>query len=344
MPLMPKEVDDLVLLTQNKLIKQGAFVDLQTDLTDYVGVRELYKRHQKKFSGGLNWEFEAQVDHNHSAGFRGLYENDGASMRDTFIQGLVGPRFVGAHYVYDVLEPILQRGGISVVDFVHAKYTSMIVSYWELMENAIWGKPEDSSDKKTPYGVAFWVTKGLTEGLTGLNPVGFTDGRAGISSIAQPRWANWSAPYAAVSKEDLVRKMRRGHRQTQFRSPVSHATPDLGNMGNGIYTNDSVVSVLEEILETQNMNLGNDVASKDGKTLFKSTPITYAPKLDEDSSDPVYMLDWKTLALGMLDGWMEHTSAPAVVPNKHTVRAVFLDSGFNMICTNLRKQAVFYKA
>ena len=39
--LDPKQIDDLVLLTQNALIKRGAFVDLQSDLTDYVGVREL---------------------------------------------------------------------------------------------------------------------------------------------------------------------------------------------------------------------------------------------------------------------------------------------------------------
>ena len=341
--LDPKQIDDLVLLTQNALIKRGAFVDLQSDLTDYVGVRELYKPHKKTFAGGLDWEFEAQVDHNHSARFVGLYENDGASIRDTFIMGKVSPRFVDAHYIYDTREPILQRGGIQVVDFVKSKYTSMIISYWELMESAIWGKPENSGDRKTPYGVPYWITKGASEGFTGLDPVGFTDGRAGISSVDYPRWANYSSPYTAVSKEDLIRKMRRAHRRTKFRSPVSHATPNLGSMRNGIYTNDNVIGIFEEVLEASNMNLGNDLASKDGKTMFKGTPVIYAPYLDNDSSDPVYMLDWKWLALGMLEGWMDKASAPAVVPGKHNVRSVFLDSGFNMVCTDLRRHAVFYK-
>ena len=41
MSLTPHQIDDLVLLTQRRLIKEGAFTDLQSDLTDYVGVREL---------------------------------------------------------------------------------------------------------------------------------------------------------------------------------------------------------------------------------------------------------------------------------------------------------------
>ena len=79
----------------------------------------------------MDWEFEAQVDHNHSARFVGLYENDGASIRDTFIMGKVSPRFVDAHYIYDNREPVLQRGGTAIVDYVTSKYSSMIISYWE---------------------------------------------------------------------------------------------------------------------------------------------------------------------------------------------------------------------
>ena len=134
-----------------------------------------------------------------------------------------------------------------------------------------------------------------------------------------------------------------GFRKTRFRSPVSHAVPNLSEMGNGIYTNDNVIHTFEEVLEAQNMNLGNDLASKDGKTMFKGIPVMYAPYLDDDSSDPVYMLDWKWLALGMLDGWMDKSSGPTPVAGKHNVRANYLDSGFNMVCTDLRRHAVFHK-
>jgi hypothetical protein len=138
--------------------------------------------------------------------------------------------------------------------------------------------------------------------------------------------------------------MRRAHRKTHFRSVVSHSQPTMGGMKNGIYTNDAVLGRMEEILEDQNMNLGNDMASKDGRTQFKSTPITYAPYLDLDTENPVYMLDWKWLAIGCLTGWENNLSKPYMVADKHNVRRVDLDATLQMVCTNLRRQSVFHVA
>ena len=343
MSLAFHDIDDAVLLTQENLIKKGAFVGMQTDITDFVATREMWGERKKKFDGGESWRFDVQIDHNHSARTVGLYETDGSSINDTMIKGAVSARHINAHYLYDQREPDFQRGGHAIVDLITTRYVGMMVSFHELLEDILWGKPADSSDKKTPYGLAYWVTKHATEGFYGGNPAGFADGRAGISTDEHPRFANWTAQYSAVTKEDLVRKMRRGHRKSKFRSPVSHNTPELASMKNGIYTNDSVVGTLEEILESQNMNLGNDIASKDGKTLFKSTPITYAPKLDNDSSDPIYMLDWKWLSVGVMAGWENNLSKPSAVPGKHLVRRVDLDVSLNMVCTDPRRQAVFSK-
>jgi hypothetical protein len=343
MGLAYNQIDDAVLLTQNKLIERGAFVDMQTDLTDHVAVREMWDARKKAFDGGIDWEFECQMDHNHSARTVGLYETDGSSVADSMKMGKVGVRHVNAHYIYDQREPAFQRGGHAIVDLVTTRNIGMRVSLYELLEEILWGKPVDSSDTKTPYGIAFWILKGATEGWNTTNPAGFSDGRAGIDTTAFPRWANWTGKYTSVTKEDLVRMMRRGHRKTQFRSPVSHAVPTLGAKGNGIYTNDSVIGILEEILENGNMDLGNELASKDGRVMFKGTPLTYAPKLDGDTTNPIYMLDWKTLGIGTMPGWENNLSAPYMVPGKHLVRRVDLDMSLNMICTDLRKQAVFYK-
>lgn len=343
MGLTHDQIDDLVLLTQRKLIRRGAFVNMQTDLTDHVAVREMWKGRKKKFDGGLDWTFEVQMDHNHSARAVGLYEIDGSGVHDTMVEGKVGPRHVNSNYIYDKREQVFQRGGVAVASYIHTKYTAMMVSFWELLERFLWGKPTDSSDKKTPYGIAYWVTRAATEGFNGGNPAGFTEGRAGIDTNAYPRWANWTGQYSQVNKTDLVRKMRKAHRKTKFRSPVMHAEPRLGSMKNGIYTNDAVIGLLEEVLEDQNMNLGNDLASKDGRSLFKGTPIIYVPYLDNDTADPLYMLDWKWLAVGVLSGWENNLQKPVPVPNRHLVMRVDLDATLNMVCTDLRRQTVFYK-
>lgn len=343
MGLQFNEIDDAVLLTQNLLVKRGAFIDMQTDLTDHVAVREIWKSKQRKFDGGLYWTFNAQVDHNHSARAVGLFEDDSSSFGDTMIQGKVDARHVNAHYLYDQREPDFQRGGTAIVDLVKTRYVAMMVSFYEYLEAVLWSKPEDSSDTKTPFGVAYWVVKNATEGFNGGNPAGFTDGAGAINADTYPRWSNYTAQYTNISKEDLIRKMRRAHRVTAFRSPVSHAVPNLAEMGNGIYTNDTVIGLLEEILESQNMNLGNDIASKDGRTLFKGTPLTYTPKLDADTTCPIYMLDWSNLCVGVMPGWENNLSKPYMVPGKHTVRRVDLDCTMNMVCTDRRRQAVISK-
>jgi hypothetical protein len=338
------DVPDAARLTQENLIKRGSFVDMATDLTDHVAVREMWKGKKKKFDGGDDWRFFAQVDHNHSAKAVGLYETDGTAIDETTIQLEVQPRHVNAHYVFDVREKDFQKGGHAIVNLIQTKYVGMMTSFYEYLEAILWSKPEDSSDERTPYGITYWVTKGAAEGFTGLDPVGFAAGRAGKKSADYARWANWASPYLTITKEDLVRKMRRAHRMTAFRSPISHAQPDLGTMKNGIYSNDEVIGLCEEILEDQNMNLGNDMDSKGGRTMFKGTPLTYAPYLDNDTQKPVYMLDWKWLAIGVLSGWENNLTAPYMVADKHLVRRVDLDATLQMVCTNLRRQSVFHVA
>lgn len=344
MGLQFSQIDDAVLLTQERLIKRGAFLDLQTDLSDHVAVREMWKNRQKQFEGGETWDFQAQMDHNHSARAVALWETDGSALTDTMKTGKVSQRHVNAHYEYELREPAFQQGGTKIVDLVKTRYVGMMVSFYEYLESVLWSKPTDSTDEKTPYGVKYWVVQNSSEGFNAENPTGFTSGRANIDSTTYTRWANWGGSYAAIAREDLVRKMRRAARKTRFRSPVSHAQPNLGNMKNGIYVGDTVIGLVEEILEDNNMSLGNDLASKDGRTLFKGTPLTYVPKLDDETNDPVYMLDWQWMAIGVMPGWENNLTKPYMVPSKHNVRRIDLDASLQMVCTNLRRQTVLYKA
>lgn len=344
MTLQYSDIDDAVLLTQQNFVKRGAFVDMQTDLQDHVAVREMWKQRKKTFVGGDNWEWEAQIDHNNSARTVGLFDTDGSALVDTMIKGYVEPRHVNAHYIYDQREKAFQRGGHAIVDLIKTRYVGMMVSLYDLMEGILWGKPTDSSDEKTPFGLAYWITSHTSEGFNGAAPTGFTT-KGNINPTNYARWKNWTAQYVAISKQDLIRKMRKAHRQIRFRSPVAHSQPTVGPMRNGIYTNDTVIGLMEELLEEGNMNLGNDLASKDGRTLFKSTPVTFAPYLDDNTyeTDPIYMLDWQWLVIGILAGWENQLTKPYMVPNKHLVRRVDLDCTMQMVCTNLRRQALITK-
>lgn len=343
MTLQYSDVDDAVLTTQQAFVKKGAFLDMQTDISDHVAVREMWKGRKKVFAGGHPWEFQAQIDHNYSAHAVGLFETDGTALTDTMIKGTVPARHVNAHYIYDMREKDFQKGGKAIVDLVRTRYVAMMVSLFDYLEGVLWGVP-DSGDVKTPFGIEYWITRSTSEGFNGGNHANFSSGKAGIDQGAtgQGRWANWTNDYEEVTKEDLVRSMRKGHRNIQFRSPISHSEPKVGGMKNGVYTNDTVLGIMEEVLEAQNMNLGNDLDSKGGRTMFKGTPVTYVPKLDDDTENPIYMLDWNWLAIGVMAGWENNLTKPYMVPGKHLVRRVDLDATLNIISTNLRRQAVFH--
>jgi len=343
MSLTTDQVADITLETHRKLVKKGAFVNMASDLTDYIGVNEIWEHRQVQFEGGVDWTIPYMMDHNHSARAVGLYESDGSAFGDVMANGAVGPRYVNAHYVYDLREPMFQRGGTAIVNQLKIKYAGMKVAMFELMEQFLWGKPVDSTDKKTPFGLAYWVTRSATEGYNGGNPSGFSEGRAGISTSTYARYANWTAQYVAASKTDLIRKMRKFHTKSMWKSPVNHATPDVGKDGKGVYTNYRVIEPLEEAMEAQNMNLGRDIAMFNGTVMFKSRPLIYVPYLEADTTDPLFMLDWKHIGVGVQAGWENALTDPYMVPGKHTVRRVDMDISMNMICDDPRRQAVFYK-
>jgi hypothetical protein len=337
------DIDDAVLLTMENYIKKGAFLDLQTDITDHVAVREIWKNRQKKFDGGNDWTFQAQIATNGSTRAVGLFETDGTALSDTMIEGSMSPRHINACYIYDQREKAFQQGGKAIADLVQTRYTAMMVDFYDYLEAVLWGCPA-ASDTKTPHGVSYWVTKGTAgqEGFYGMDPTGYTSvGRGHILSSAQARWRSWFADYAEVTDTDLIAKIDTAMMSTQFRSPVDHAQPDLASAKTGIYANQGTAKQLKALLRTQNMNLGNDLIGV--LPLIKGVAPTYVPKLDADTSDPVYILDWKWMAVGVLAGWENNLSAPYMVPNKSKVRRVDLDCTLELVCTNLRKQMCFAK-
>ena len=344
-----KSIDDFVAATIELMLSKGTFTNLLSDRNDYPAVRELMARH-KKLLQGEEWTFNVALasdnDGNKTAKFTKLFDKDSSNRIDVMKKGKVSPRFATANFIYDVREKVLNGGSmVQRIDYIKEQMDLMYQSFYELMEFSFWGKPASASDDKTPEGLPFWVIPATVKTGNGsfeaVNP-GTNWFRAGIDSTANPRWSNWSAAYSEITPGDLIKKMRYASRKTLFKSPLNLAEPKLGT-GRAVYANTDTVIAMEEILEAQNMNLGNDLASKDGKTLFKGNPVYNVTSLDSDTTAPVYMLDWSTLGLGVLSGWDKRVSPPQTVADQHNVRAVFLDASYNFMCTNLRNQAVISK-
>lgn len=362
---------DIVKATIELLISQGHFTNLLSDLSEYAIVKRIMPKHKKVFAGGMDWTFMAAIAANNTgngtAKFAGVFENDTFDRKNVLVQGKVSPRFLTASYIYSKLEAVLNSGevtrgkALAVVEFVRLQLEQMYQSAFDLMETTFAGVgPTYADDQKTPHGIGFYIQKqsnsdaashalGGFDGKDPMLPASSTTStptacpRCNIATSTYARWANWAAQYSKVEKDDLVKKMRIASHKINFKSPLSLTDPTLST-GRDILTNLSVLQELETILESQNMNLGNDVAAKDGKTLFKGTPVDYIPVLDNDTQDPIYMIDWKSLVFGTVEGWDKKVSAPKEDNDAHNTMKGFLDMSCEMVCTNLRNQAVIHKA
>src|SRR5205085_1272842 len=148
---------------------------------------------------------------------------------------------------------------------------------------------------------------------------------------------NYATQYTAVTKDDLIRKLRRAAEYTDF-MPLVDDTPTY-NTGDdyGFYTNYAVIGTLEEILESQNDNLGNDIAPEDGKVIFRRAPMTFVRELDDDTTNPVYGIDWGVFKTAGLRGfWMRETVEDRRAA-QHLVAATHTDCSFNWICYDRRR-------
>lgn len=321
------------------------WTDLTTDLQDYPAVNQLMKKKKVDFLGGTNIQWNVMVDHNNSARFVGLGSVDVVNQQDVMKTAEIPWRHVTANWSIEERVIAMNRGDeYRVIDLVKTARISGMVALVKLLEERFWQKPTDSTDTVNIFGIPYWCVPSATEGFNGTNPSGFTSGAGGLSSTTYPRWANYTARYVSVTKTDLLRKLRRAMTKTQFKAPVD--MPQYGNsISRGLYTNYDVVGPCEELLEAQNDNLGNDLASKDGKCVFRGVPLTDVPYLDDgDTTNPVYGLDWNTMKPVCMRGEFMKEMGPKIAPRQHRTLEWFVDISMNLECRDRRKQFVINTA
>lgn len=335
--IQAENLGDLIKTTLRDL-GEMRFTEIATDLQDHVAMRTLLKKERITLESGTGIQFDVLVNHSNSAANVGLYATDNVNVVDGMVQANTVWRNTTTNYAIDRREVAMNRTPRRIVDLLKARRIMAMIALAELMENNFWGAPS-ATDSLTPLGLPYWITKNATEGFNGGVLSGYND-VAGLNPTTYPRWKNWTAPYTAVSKDDFVRKARQAATKTKFMPPTD-GIPDF-NTGDryGMFTNYAVLGQLEEALEAQNDDLGNDVASMDGRVVFRKTPVTYVPKLDSDTTNPFYGLNWGVFKTYVLRGeWLRETSIP-ITPGQHTVASQHVDCTYNWCCKDRRRNFV----
>jgi len=358
--LRPEQLADFVELTLSDY-KRDAWVDIAMPLQRYTIMSRLLQKNRVSFDGGKNLQWQINVGRHTAARNTGLYAEDQTSASDTVKSLNVPWTFQDAYFIYDEREDELQSSPEKIVSVIDIRKVNAMNDLIALGETNFWGMPTSSTDETEllkPFGVPYWVTSSAGDAVTssfaftgGDHPL-FTSGKGGVSSGDYSAWANGSATYKSVTKTGLVRAWREAATKCDFRAPTPHATPHPDAQDNAYFMNYNVLGVLEEVLESQNDNLGNDLASKDGQVVFRSNPCVWVPYLDQntitensvDMTDPIYGLDLNVFKCVFKSGWFMKWRPPKPAPTQHTVKEVFVDTSCQFLCYDLRRNFVFYRA
>jgi hypothetical protein len=346
---MALEVADLADIVTATLAQLGknTLTDLSANRQEYTAFNAMLKRKRMSYTSGKSITVNVQDGYDADrAKFVGLHQTDNYDTEDRLITGSVPWRFLTGNYSFDRREPELNGDASQIIDLIKSRRLSMWTAVYEKFESAFWGVPSGTSDKVTPFGLFYWLVYAATEGFYGVDHANYTAGPAGIDSGTYTRWRNYTGQYTSIIKTDLVRKARKASVYTKFKPPVVLIPSGESGDDCQYYTNYTVLSAFEEILEGQNENLGNDVASKDGVAMFRKRPINHVFELDDNThyTDPFIGLNWGTFKTVYLRGQELTEGKPHVVAGQHNDVAVDLDISMQWVMNNRRKNFILAKS
>ena len=338
MPLLPHQVDDFVALTL-PFIKTGKWTDLSLEHPEYVS-SQLIDEKKVEERGGESISFRVQVKNTGNARNTGLFSQDATGVEDVMVKASVPWAMQTTNYSYDIDEDMFQSDRETIIRELLVREHDAMNALAELQEVNFWSSPTSSTDGR-PMGVPFWIQKDPTTtptgGFNGGNPSGFSAGCAGISSATYPRWRNWTFGYSQVTIGDLVKKVKRALAFTNFRAPVPHPELGYGKSDYNIYTTYRVEEILEALAESRNDNLGRDLARYRDTVTIGGVPVKWVPYLEaNDTSDPVYGINWKVFRPFVKKGANMRKSGPKQSARQHTVREIHVDHWMNYCCYNRR--------
>lgn len=338
--LADSDIADLVKGTLKELGRLK-FQQIAQNLVDYEIFPVWFKKDRVTFDSGIGIQRTLMNRLSGQAKHVGLLDTDSTNITDVIDQLNIPWRHAQTTWGFLYQETLMNRGEALIFNVIKPRRADAMISLVEELENKGWAAPSGPTDKVNPYGIPYWIVKNATTGFNGGYPSGFTD-VAGVNLTTTPNFKNYTGLYTTVSKADLIKKMRTARRKTGFKSPVDI---DDYRSGKGSryrhYTTESVFSTFEDVGESQNENLGRDIASVDGFDLtFRGNPIRWIPALDADTSNPVYGIDHSTFMPVCLKGDYLRESDAKPVPFQHNAYAVFVDLSYNYLNFDRRRNWV----
>lgn len=341
---------DHVVATLNDLGKDR-WVQMAQRLQSYEFFKHIAKKDKIVIDDGRGISRSVMTTTGNHAQSVGHYQVITRNVAPLLDQMKIEWRKMHSYWSYDYSEMLQNRGKSRIVNIIKPRSTGAWLDIAGKLEAVGWASPA-VGNKKDPFGIPHYIVQDAVEGFNGTNPGAHSD-CAGIDSDVVEPWRNWAGTYTDVSKVDLIKKMKRGHRNMHWQTPVTSEemkfAADLR-----VYTTGSVVEDLEDVGEAQNENLGRDVASMqaggrdigypDGVIAFRRHPIIWVPQLDQTTvNNPVYLIDMSTFAMYCLKGNYMRVEKPKTSTDQPSVWVIDMFLEYNFLMLDRRRNGVWYK-
>lgn len=320
---------------------KGVLVEIAAQLQEYTFTNYfLHKGMAKTVPSGKSFSWRCLVNGTGTADNVGFAYQDRTSISDTTVEATCDWR--ASKVDYAMVKPFMQMNAdpAKVVDIEMEQKSAAMISWAELSENNAWGPPVAVDDELTPWGVNTWVVKNASEGFNGGAPSGHTT--IGLNPSNFRRWNNWTALYTAVDDTDFIRKLKKALRFTNWKSPVGGVPDPTDRPRRLFFSNHGLIGPLEEYLKASNDNLGVNIAKYQDTVTIQGTPIVWTPRLETDTTNPIYGLDMQAFRLYRLKNWWMRPTVLDKAPGHHTVEQTYWDFIYQYVM--LRRDTSFVLA
>jgi len=304
-----------------------------------------FREEKVKSDGGLAINRRLMLTHDVDNLHTGPYSEDAIAFGDVLANIRVEWVYLKKAWTFNYNELITNRGNALLTNVIEPQRANCLLNIAHDIESKGWSAPASSSDTTVPYGVPYWVVKNSTQGFTGGLPSGFTT-LAGIDLNTYPNFKNYSSPYKEVSEDDLMFKTNEAKQLTDFVSPI-----EVGGEGDVVkdtyraYVNSTTRLKLNKLARNRNDSLGYDLyVGEGGAVTYNGNAIIYVPKLDADTSNPVYLICHDTFSPYVQEDNFLRESEVMRWPFQHDTYAVWIDMSYNYVCEDRRRNSVLYVA
>lgn len=310
------------------------YTDISADLQDFPAAKRLIDANKIKHKSGTNCGWKVKVTSSNAAMNVAVTDHDPTgNIVDGFVDASVQWRKSMTRYYFYEEEMVVNMSPKRLVDLIKAREDDAKGEWIKLLEQNFWRLPS-SSDSRTPLGIPYFVYKNATAGFNGGIPSGFST-VAGLSPTTYSGWNNYTFQYAGYTMDDLVRKTRVMMKKTGFKPPVKTPSNNTGTR-RGLFSTLTLTQRLADLVDARNDNLGNDLSKNDDGAMIGRATVEWIPQLDEDTTDPLYLLDFGVIKVAVLaDRWMKR-KVISPYPGQRNVSAVFIDSNYAFLCYNRR--------